>query len=243
MTKRINQMMLCSVIFFSLICSFLFYMRIEKNTVRKVEQVEEEKGQSQIQMDTKEVIANGQYPIMGKSSVTKDQMIDYFKAHGGSYPSDILGEGGADTLECFVQMYLEEAEIEGVRAEVAFAQSMKETGWLKFGGDAKIEQFNFSGLGTTGNQVAGNAFPDVRTGIRAQIQHLKAYATKEMLSEPCVDLRYHYVVKGSAPYVEWLGQKENPSGYGWATDPHYGDEIVRMIHEMQLLQQLEGETK
>ena len=41
--------------------------------------------------------------------------------------------------------------------------------------------FNFAGIGTTGGGVPGNSYPDVRTGVRAQIQHLKAYATDEPL--------------------------------------------------------------
>ena len=67
----------------------------------------------------------------------------------------------------------------------------------------------------------------------AQIQHLKAYATDEALAGECVDDRYSYVTKGSAPYVEWLGQKENPEGYGWATGERYGYDIVEMIHAMR----------
>lgn len=58
----------------------------------------------------------------------------------------------------------------------------------------------------------GNSYPDVRTGVRAQVQHLKAYATADPLAQECVDDRYEYVQKGSAPYVQWLGQKENPQG-------------------------------
>ena len=77
---------------------------------------------------------------------------------------------------------IEEADAEGVRGEVVFEQAMLETGWLQFGGDASAGQFNFSGLGTTGGGVAGNSFPDVRTGIRAQVQHLKAYASSEELN-------------------------------------------------------------
>ena len=129
--------------------------------------------------------------------------------------------------------YIEEAEKEGVRSEVAFAQTMKETGWLQYGGDAKITQFNFAGLGTTGNGVQGNSFSDVREGVRAQIQHLKAYATDEKLLSECVDSRYSYVTKGCAPYVEWLGQQENPEGYGWATGENYGYDIVKMINTMK----------
>lgn len=180
-----------------------------------------------------EVIAPGQYPIMGKSAVTVGQMVEYFNANGAPYPVESLAKGGADSIQTFCQMYYDEAVAEGVRPEVAFVQTMKETGWLQYGGDSSIEQFNFAGLGTTGGGVPGNSFPDVRTGIRAQIQHLKAYATADALSQACVDDRYEYVTKGSAPYVEWLGQKENPEGHGWATAVNYGHSIVDMISKLK----------
>ena len=170
--------------------------------------------------------------IMGESSVTVQQMVDYFNASGYTYPSEELGAGGADSIETFCRMYYEEASAEGVRPEVAFAQTMKETGFLQYGGDASIEQFNFAGLGTTGGGVPGNSYADVRTGIRAQIQHLKAYATTDPLVQECVDDRYEYVKKGSAPYVEWLGQQENPEGTGWATADDYGYDIVGMIEDI-----------
>lgn len=176
--------------------------------------------------------ADGQYPIMGESTVTVQDMVDYFNASGEPYPAEVLSTGGADSIETFCQMYYEEASAEGVRPEVAFAQTMKETGFLQYGGDASIEQFNFAGLGTTGGGVPGNSYPDVRTGIRAQIQHLKAYATADALNQECVDDRYEYVKKGAAPYVEWLGQQENPEGLGWATGDHYGYDIVGMIQEL-----------
>ena len=173
-----------------------------------------------------------QYLIMGESSVTVQDMEDYFNASGEEYPAEELAEGGAGSIETFCQMYYEEATAEGVKPEVAFAQTMKETGFLQFGGDVSIGQFNFAGLGTTGNGVPGNSFPDVRTGIRAQIQHLKAYATADPLEQACVDDRYELVKKGSAPYVEWLGQKENPQGAGWATGENYGYDIIGMIEDM-----------
>lgn len=182
--------------------------------------------------EAQETIADGQYPIMGSSNITVQEMVDYFNASGEVYPAEELSEGGADSIETFCQMYYDEATAEGVRPEVAFAQTMKETGFLQYGGDASIEQFNFAGLGTTGNGVPGNSYPDVQTGIRAQIQHLKAYATSDALNQECVDDRYEYVKKGSAPYVQWLGQQENPEGLGWATGDNYGYDIVGMIEEM-----------
>lgn len=178
-------------------------------------------------------IQPGQYPVMGSSSIRAWQLVNYFKAYGSTYPAEVLTQGGAPDIETFAQMYYEEATAEGVRPEVAFAQAMKETGWLQYGGDMQITRYNFAGIGTTGGGVPGNSYPDVRTGIRAQIQHLKAYATDEALAGECVDDRYSYVTKGSAPYVEWLGQKENPEGYGWATGERYGYDIVEMIHAMR----------
>lgn len=188
------------------------------------------------QDSSEEVFADGQYPIMGNSDVTAQQLAEYYNASGAKYPAEELGKGGADSIETFCQMYCEEAAAEGVRPEVAFVQAMKETAWLQYGGDAKIEQYNFAGIGTTGGGVPGNSYADVRTGIRAQIQHLKAYATEDILAQECVDDRYEYVKKGSAPYVEWLGQKENPQGTGWATDENYGYSIVQMINKLMQMQ-------
>lgn len=173
--------------------------------------------------------------IMGTTSTTVEQMIRYYESTGNKYPSEALGKGGASTLRDFCQIYYEEAATEGVKAEVAFAQAMKESAWLKFGGIVKIEQFNFAGLGALDGNTQGQAasFPDVRTGIRAQIQHLKAYGSSESLKNDCVDPRFKYVTRNSAPYVEWLGIKENPNGIGWATDKNYGYTIVKMVNVLK----------
>ena len=85
----------------------------------------------------------GQYPVMGESVVTVDELADYFNQSGYEYPSEELAKGGADTIETFCQIYCEEAEAEDIRVEVAFTQAMKETGFLQFGGDVSIEQFKF----------------------------------------------------------------------------------------------------
>ena len=166
------------------------------------------------------------YSIMGNSSVTATQMSNYFVAKGGRYPYS--GNSVAPTIKDFCQIYVDECKIEGVKAEVAFAQAMMETGFLRFDGDVKKEQYNFAGLGATGGGNPGNSFSSIRIGIRAQIQHLKAYASKENLKQECVDERYKYVTKGVAPYVEWLGQKENPTGAGWAKAVNYGYNIVNL---------------
>ncbi len=181
---------------------------------------------------TQTVKATQRYTIMGDTTATVDQMVRYYERHSSiAYPSRELGAGGAPDLRTFCQMYYDEAAMEGVRAEVAFAQAMKETGWLKYGGIVNIGQFNFAGIGALDGNANGNcaSFPDVRTGIRAQIQHLKAYGSTAALNNPKVDPRFDKVTRGAARYVEWLGQKENPTGAGWATGENYGLDIVAMI--------------
>lgn len=177
--------------------------------------------------------------IMGTSQTTVAQMVRYYNANASGYDTfkskyngkydGCLAKGGASTINQFAQIFYEEAMAEGVRAEVAFTQCMKETGFLKYGGDVLPNQYNFAGIGATG-AVTGASFSNVRIGIRAQIQHLKAYASLDGLINPCVDPRFNLVKRGSAQYVEWLGTKENPNGYGWATSKNYGNDIVNMVN-------------
>ena len=178
----------------------------------------------------------GLYQITGTSSVTVSQMVKYYNTYSSiSYPSAALTKGGAPDIETFCKIIKEEADAENMKADVVFIQAMLETGYLKFGGDVKISQFNFAGLGATGNGVAGNSFKDVRTGIRAQVQHLKAYANKEALKNTCVDVRFSYVARGSAPYVEWLGIQENPNGGGWAASKNYGNDLLGLINKLEAI--------
>ena len=178
----------------------------------------------------------GLYQITGTSSVTVSQMVKYYNTYSSiAYPSAALTKGGATNIETFCKIIKEEADAEHIKADVVFIQAMLETGYLKFGGDVKISQFNFAGLGATGNGVAGNSFKDVRTGIRAQVQHLKAYANKEALKNTCVDVRFSYVTRGSAPYVEWLGIQENPNGGGWAASKNYGNDLLGLINKLEAI--------
>ena len=176
------------------------------------------------------------YEIAGDSSVTVEQMVNYYKKSGKPYPAEALKAGGAATIEEFCQIYYEECEIEGIKAEVAFIQSMIETGFLQFGGSVKIEQFNFAGLGATGNGVSGNSFENVRMGIRAHVQHLKCYANTEPLKNECVDPRWGAWLRGKAPYVEWLSIPNNPNGTGWAGDADYAAKLLKGIQDMKKIE-------
>lgn len=123
-------------------------------------------------------------------------------------------------------LYFEEAKLEGINHDVAFSQMCLETGFLSFGGDVHPDQNNFCGLGVTGNGVKGLSFEDERKGIRAHIQHLKAYASTQNLKTEIVDSRFKYVKRGSAKYIDDLTGK-------WASDKYYGKKINNILNRLQ----------
>jgi hypothetical protein len=128
-------------------------------------------------------------------------------------------------VEDLAFIYIEEAAVEGINHDTAFAQMCLETGYLKFTGLVSPEQNNFCGLGATGPGQPGERFPDPRTGVRAHIQHLKAYATDKPLKQELVDPRYYYVRFGSSPAIRGL------SGT-WATDELYADKIASILERL-----------
>lgn len=164
--------------------------------------------------------------IAGKPQTTVAQMKKYYNARGVSYPKKVYKDKGAATIDEFVKIVYEEATDEGIRPEVVFGQICRETRFLQFGGQVKAKQCNFAGLGVTGDDTTGETFSNVRKGVRAQVQHLKAYANTESLVHGKVDPRFDFVKRGSAKYVEWLGIKENPNGSGWASEKNYGYTLI-----------------
>lgn len=170
--------------------------------------------------------ANEKTSIMGSAAATAAQMALYCRSRNAS--PQLTG----CTLEQLAELFLEEGRTEGIRGDVAFAQSLKETGFFKYGGIVLPTQNNFAGIGALGGNAAGNAasFSTPREGIRAQIQHLKAYASTAPLASAQVDPRFHLVARGSAPYVEWLGAGDNPQGKGWAVPGKgYGADILSLL--------------
>ena len=148
--------------------------------------------------------------IMGPSRLTAGQLVAWFDgrqaAVAGAYRATV-------PVEALAASYIEEGAAEGVTGDVAFVQAIVETGWFRFSGVVRPEDNNFAGIGATGGASPPAAFPDARTGVRAQIQHLRAYAdpsadacTVPPLHNPCVDPRFDLVTpKGKAPTWNQLG--------------------------------------
>lgn len=173
------------------------------------------------------IASSGETPIMGISVATEDQLNAVLIAENPQ----------AKKYLHLAKIFLEEGVKEGVRGDGAFCQSLVETGYFRFGGDVKPKQHNYAGLGAVGG-VPGLSFPDDRIGIRAQIQHLKAYASADALVQECVDLRYKYVRRGCAQTFEQLSGKWAVPGYSHyqslekarAAKDSYGDHIVRLLN-------------
>lgn len=119
----------------------------------------------------------------------------------------------------------------GVRWDYAFYQMVLETNYLKFRrgngrrGDVHEKQNNFAGIGATGGGVPGERFPDVKTGVHAQIQHLVAYSG-EFVAQP-VAKRTAEQQDGIISLSRRLGR---PVTFGdlarrWAVDRQYAKNI------------------
>ena len=159
----------------------------------------------------------GSVPIMGRGSKTVPQLASFLLRE---HP-----EADAQEVLALAEIYVEEARIEGVNHDVAFCQMCHETNYLRFDGDVRRSQNNFAGIGATGGGVPGDSFESARLGIRAQLQHLKAYAGSKRLRRRLGDPRFWRVQRGSAPYVENLtGQ--------WAADPQYDTKIIKILHSL-----------
>ncbi len=156
--------------------------------------------------------------IMGSGHLSSRQLVSFF----------CMQEPNADRekIARIAALYTEEAAFEGVNADIAFAQMCLETGFLRFGGVVTEDMNNFCGLGSVNDKTPGHTFADERTGIRAHIQHLKAYATPEPLHQDCVDPRYRYVnPRGKSADIHGL------SGT-WAADPLYGKKLAHILLRM-----------
>lgn len=167
--------------------------------------------------------------IEGKPQATAAQMAAYLISKNP--------DAAAYALE-HASLYLADGEMEGIRGDIAFAQRCLETGHDTYKGSAVTpDQHNYGGFGVTQKGKKGESFSDAETGILVHIQHLKAYAGDDPLISPCVDPRFKYVRRGCSPYVDWLGQQENPANegkpkkewVGWAAGKNYGSKILEIL--------------
>ncbi len=117
---------------------------------------------------------NGRF--LGDSS----DLVRYFRAGG-------KGDGKFSVpLETLAKLYVKYGQRFGIRADMAWAQMIHETGYGQYGGDVLPGQNNMAGIGATGG-IPGNSFATAELGVIAQFAHLAWYVYPTDLDDPyCV---------------------------------------------------------
>ncbi|KGP90679.1 N-acetylmuramoyl-L-alanine amidase [Pontibacillus chungwhensis BH030062] len=163
-----------------------------------------------------EVSEQAGYPILGSTILSPDQMNQFAKSVN------------PDATEIGLY-YLLYGQYYGIRGDIAFAQAMLETDYLRFTGVVKPEQNNFCGLGATSSDNPGASFDTPEKGVLAHIQHLYAYASSAPLpgQYPLEDPRFGLVDRNSATKWEVLNGK-------WAVPGDNYGELILNIYERML---------
>lgn len=154
--------------------------------------------------------------------VTPERLMQYLEQRNRTLP---------DRFKRIATYYKLHGEKLGVRWDYAFYQMLIETNFLTYRagsgkwGDVKPHQNNFAGIGATGGGVPGDRYPNVSTGVLAQIQHLVAYSG-EMVDNP-VAPRTREVQQTVVQLSRAVGR---PLTYRdlagrWAADRKYGQSI------------------
>jgi hypothetical protein len=120
--------------------------------------------------------------------------------------------------------YIDDGQSQGVRGDVAFAQSVIETGYFGFpaGGEVAGTDDNFAGIGACDSCTHGWTFPDARTGVDAQLQLLDAYASTTAVATPLIGKVF--VAGCCRTWIDLTGV--------WATNPNYGFEVLSIYKQM-----------
>jgi hypothetical protein len=174
----------------------------------------------------------GGVPVLGAAQLSAQQLASWFKSTGQH-----ARLAGATTIDELAQLYVDEGAAAGVRADLAFAQAIIETGSFGHATDN-----NYAGIGACDSCSGEPAFPTPRDGVRAQLQLLRSYAdpnsTATNLGTPPDPTLFgadplsagasfnSFYLKGKVPL--W-----NQMGHGnWATDPNYAGKVLRTYSAM-----------
>ncbi|HEY8911196.1 MAG TPA: hypothetical protein VIM51_13105 [Desulfosporosinus sp.] len=163
--------------------------------------------------------------ILGKELLTVTQCKQYLQKNNPNAPE-------------VIDSYKKYGDLMGIKWGYAVAQMMKETNYLKFGGDVKLEQNNFAGIGAIGGGSSGASFATIDDGVLAHLEHLFAYASTASLPAGLANLdpRFDLVTRGSCPNLEDLNGHWAVPGIG------YGESILSIYNRISAeIIVLEGE--
>jgi flagellum-specific peptidoglycan hydrolase FlgJ len=159
--------------------------------------------------------------LLDQPKISEKQIIAFFIKNNPSLDRNYI--------ERIAKLYCIESQQESVNTAITVAQMALETGFLQFNGSVKKSQNNFAGIGCIYENHQGNSFATIEEGIRAHIQHFKAYASPTPLYTPCVDSRYKLIQKS-----KFFGKLKTVHDFvgAWAMDENYGKKLEKLTHDL-----------
>lgn len=154
--------------------------------------------------------------LMGRGYLSQRNLIAFLK---------VVNPQALQRFPRITELYLTESAIEGVSQDVAFAQALLETDFFRFTGSIRPSQNNFGALAEVGGAGEMAVFPNIRMGVRAHIQQLKAYGSVNPFVQDVVSPRFRFVQRGSAPRVEMLRDR-------YSASPMYGEQILAIQRQL-----------
>ena len=174
----------------------------------------------------------GTITVMGDSELTGEQIAAWFEARGVRYRLT-----GGTTIRELADLFVEEGKAEHVRGDLAFAQSILETG--SFG---NAWDNNYGGIGACDSCHGEIGFLSPQDGVRGQIQMLRNYAdptsrAASLANPPSPQIYGHDPVAAAAAYDSFFAKGRVPTwnlmGNGnWASSTEYAPKVLGIYFEM-----------
>ena len=174
----------------------------------------------------------GAIPVMGDAELTVDDVNDWFTARGAKYRL-----AGNMSMKDLIGLYFEEGAAEHIRPELAFAQSILETGSFGHALDN-----NYGGIGACDSCDGEIAFSTPRDGVRGQMQLLRNFADPSsrasgLANPPSAPIFGRDPASAAASFDSYVAKGRIPTwnlmGNGnWATDPTYASKVLLIYFDM-----------
>ena len=179
-------------------------------------------------------------PVMGPSLLSASQLASWYAHHSGTAPRiPAFGGHPAGDVAALAQVFIDDGKAEGVRGDMAFVQSMLETGWLGFAGSqVPPDAYNYAGIYafngraalpdcTHGDSAPSRCMGTPQHGVLVQIQLLRSYADPSTKTLPGRFISAPSDRVGAAPLWEYFGGTNCPCGkLIWASAADYGLTII-----------------
>jgi len=168
-------------------------------------------------------VAEDPFSVLGGSRLGAADLVAVYESSGHTARLTV-------PLADLAAIFIEEGAAYGVRADLAWAQSLVETGWLYYPdyGQVHWTDNNYAGVGAYDGGAHGFRYPDARTGVRAQMQLLRQYADASPIDESLGRIVVHAPRSKLGAAASW-----RVMGNGnWATSTRYSDTVLRVYLRM-----------